>query len=274
MSGASERWSAEQSQEVAQLLRDLGECESGSAEYAVLRERLVEVHLPLLRYLAKRFAGRTESFEDLVQVGAIGLLKAIDRFDVSLGHQFSTYAAPTITGEMKRHLRDTGWLLRVPRRAQELHASVVRVRDELSQSTGRIPTVSEIASELDASLEEVAETLDVARTQAAAPLDQLLDTEDGPGRQGLVAEDERGFERVEDRALLAEALAGLSEREREVVRLRFAEGKTQTEIAAVIGVSQMQVSRILARSVAKMRDAVVGPADKSGDESGGQSAGD
>lgn len=263
MSGTSERWSAEQSQEVAQLLLDLGHCEPDSAQYAAIRERLVEVHLPLLRYLAKRFAGRTESFEDLVQVGAIGLLKAIDRFDASLGHQFSTYAAPTITGEMKRHLRDTGWLLRVPRRAQELHASVVRVREELSQSTGRTPTVSEIAAQLDASPEEVAETLDVARTQAAAPLDQLLDTEDGPGRQGLVAEDERGFEQVEDRALLADALAGLDEREREVVRLRFADGKTQSEIASVIGVSQMQVSRILARSVTKMREAVVGSAEES-----------
>lgn len=256
MTAAPERWSAEQSQEVARLLVELGDQEPDSPGYHALRERLVEMHLPLLRYLAKRFAGRTESFEDLVQVGAIGLLKAIDRFDPGLGHQFSTYAAPTITGEMKRHLRDTGWLLRVPRRAQELHASVVRVRDELSQSTGRTPTVSEIAARLDASPEEVAETLDVARTQAAAPLDQLLDTEDGPGRQGLVAENERGFERVEDRALLAEALAGLTEREREVVRLRFADGKTQTEIAGVIGVSQMQVSRILARSVAKMRVAV------------------
>ena len=256
MSGTPERWSQQQSEEVASLLVELADLEPDSTEYSAIRDRLVEVHLPLLRYLARRFAGRTENFEDLVQVGAIGLLKAIDRFDVSLGHQFASYAAPTITGEIKRHLRDTGWLVRVPRRAQELHASVVRVRDELSQATGRIPTVSEIAAELDATPDEVAETLDVARAQTATPLDQLLDTEDGPGMQSLVAEDELGFERVEDRALLVEALAALTSQERDVVRLRFGAGKTQAEIAAVIGVSQMQVSRLLARSVAKMRATV------------------
>lgn len=261
MSGSSERWTEKQSEEVAGLLAELRNEELGSAAYNAIRDRVVELHLPLLRYLAQRFAGRTENFEDLVQVGAIGLLKAIDRFDATLGNQFATYAAPTITGEMKRHLRDTGWLLRVPRRAQELQASVTRVREELSQSMGRVPTVAEIAQELGATPDEIAETLDVARTQTAAPLEHLLDADEGLGMQGLVAEDERGFDRVEDRALLAEALACLSARERDVVRLRFGEGKTQSEIAKVIGVSQMQVSRLLASSVNKMRDAVGAKSD-------------
>ena len=262
MTEGSERWTAQQTQEVARLVEELSELEPETGEYLAIRERIVELHLPLLRYLARRLAGRTENFEDLVQVGAIGLLKAIDRFDVSLGYPFATYAAPTITGEMKRHLRDTGWLVRVPRRAQELHASVMRAREELSQESGRLPTVSEIAARLDVAPDEVAETLDVARAQQAAPLDALLDTDEGPGMQKLVAEDEPGFERAEDRALLADALASLTAQERKVVQLRFGASKTQTEIAAVLKVSQMQVSRILTRSVSKMRERLSDPTQK------------
>lgn len=253
MNAPSARWSEEQSDEVDHLLARLQGQPEDSPQRRALRDRIVEVHLPLLHYLARRFAGRTESLEDLVQVGAIGLMKAIDRFDPSLGHRFATYAAPTITGEMKRHLRDTGWLVKVPRRAQELHASVARVRAELSQETGREPTVSEIARHLDATAEEVAETLDVAKAQFAAP----LDGEDAaPAVEKHVAEIEQGFEDVERRSVIADALAALTEEERRVVRLRFADGRTQAQIAAVIGVSQMQVSRIITRSVAKMRAVV------------------
>jgi RNA polymerase sigma-B factor len=256
VSGSSQRWTEEQSDEVDRLLLELSEEEPDSPDHRAIRDRIVELHLPLLHYLAKRFAGRTENLEDLVQVGAIGLLKAIERFDPALGYRFATYAAPTITGEMKRHLRDTGWLVRVPRRAQELHASVVRVREELSQARGSEPSVSEIARELDVTPEEVAETLDVARARTGAPLDQLVDAADGPGLQSLVAEVDEGFEAIERRTVLATALAALTPQEQQVVRLRFASGRTQAQIAATIGVSQMQVSRILTRSVAKMRGAV------------------
>lgn len=256
MNAPSPRWSEEQSDEVDRLLTELQQHQVDSPARQTVRDRIVEVHLPLLHYLAKRFAGRTESLEDLVQVGAIGLLKAIERFDPSLGHRFATYAAPTITGEMKRHLRDNGWLVKVPRRAQELHTGVARVREELSHTLGREPTVSEIASRLDASPDEVAESLDVAKAQVAAPLDQLIDTADGPGFQSLIAEVEEGFDHVERRSVLSEAMASLTAQEREVIRLRFAEGKSQAEIGATIGVSQMQISRIITRSVAKMRERV------------------
>lgn len=260
MTAPSQRWSEEQSDEVDRLLAELHDQPADSADRRALRDRIVELHLPLLHYLAKRFAGRTESLEDLVQVGAIGLIKAIDRFDPSLGHRFATYAAPTITGEMKRHLRDTGWLVKVPRRAQELHAGVARVRGELSQSLGREPTVSEIAERLDAAPDAVAEALDISSAQFASPLDPLVEAGGSarPALEALVAEHDPGFDEVEQRSVLADAMATLTPQEREVVQLRFGDGRTQSEIAKVIGVSQMQISRIITRSVTKMRTAVVG----------------
>ncbi|MGN6161364.1 MAG: SigB/SigF/SigG family RNA polymerase sigma factor [Marmoricola sp.] len=261
MTEVSERWSQEQVDQVVLLFEQLSQAPEGSEERRVLRDRIVEVHLPLLRYLARRFSGRTESFEDLVQVGSIGLLKAIDRFDPTLGHQFASYASPTIVGEIKRHLRDTGWLLRVPRRAQELHATVARVREEFSQDTGRYPTVSEIAERIDATPEEIAETLDVARSKTASSLEGATESDDHPIRQDLIAAEERGFDQVEDRVLLAKALAALTDQEREVVRLRFSDGQTQSQIAAVVGVSQMQVSRIITRSVAKMQQILDTPTE-------------
>lgn len=252
MTKSNERWTQEQADEVVRLFAELADAPEGSEERRAIRGRIVETHLPLLRYLARRFSGRTENFEDLVQVGAIGLMKAIDRFDPTLGYPFATYASPTVVGELKRHLRDTGWLLRVPRRAQELHSTVRRVSEELSQESGRPPTLSEIAERIDATPEEIAETLDVARSQIAVPLDPLAADED-PVRQDLLVDEEQGFAQVEDRVLLGKALGALTDQERDVVRLRFSEGQTQSEIAATIGVSQMQISRILARSVTKMR---------------------
>lgn len=254
MTEGSERWTQEQADHVVRLFEELSQAVAGSEEQRALRDRIVEVHLPLLRYLARRFSGRTESFEDLVQVGSIGLLKAIDRFDPTLGHQFASYASPTIVGEMKRHLRDTGWLLRVPRRAQELHTTVARAREEFSQETGRYPTVSEIAERVDASPEEIAETLDVARSRSAVSLEGSVEGEGQSLRPDVFAEEEQGFSQVEDRVLLAKALAALTEQEREVVRLRFSDGQTQSQIARAVGVSQMQISRILTRSVATMQE--------------------
>jgi RNA polymerase sigma-B factor len=238
---------------VARAFAELAEHEPGSEEHQRIRSHIVELHLPLLSYLARRYAGRSESQEDLEQVAALGLLKAIDRFDASLGHPFVTYAAPTVVGELKRYLRDTGWTVRVPRRAQELHTAVSNAREELSQELGRSATVAEIAARLEVSPEAVAETLDVARARTSTPLDVSPEGADRLGVLGLVADDDPGFERAENRALLDEALATLTEQERRVVSLRFAEGKTQSEIGKIIGVSQMQVSRLLSRSLAKMR---------------------
>lgn len=252
MTTDEDSWGERRSEEVQELFATLHSTSADEPEHRRARDRLVELHLPLVRYLARRFAGRASAMEDLVQVGAMGLIKAVDRFDPKLGHEFITYASPTIVGEIKRHLRDTGWLLRVPRAAQELQASVGRARAALTQELGRSPTISEIANAIGASRDDVAETLDVARTQTSVPLDALIDPESaGQSQQSISVEDE-SFDRVELRTMLEPAMEQLTEQERRVVILRFVSGRTQSEIAELIGVSQMQVSRLLSRSLKRM----------------------
>jgi len=219
----------------------------------MIRDHLVELHLPLVEYLARRFTGRNEPLPDLVQVGVIGLLKSIDRFDPARGLEFSTYATPTILGEIKRHFRDAGWLLHVPRRAQELQAPLARARDELSQRLQRAPTVAELATRLEVPEDEVIEALEVARTYTGVPLDTLTGRDGAPVDNALLSEVDEQLERVEQRALLRPAISALTDREREVLLLRFIAGKSQTEIADIVGVSQMQVSRLVARSLARLR---------------------
>ncbi|HZE50127.1 MAG TPA: SigB/SigF/SigG family RNA polymerase sigma factor [Jatrophihabitantaceae bacterium] len=237
----------------AHLFVDLRELPEQDATRRQLRDRLVELHLPLVEYLARRFTGRNEPLPDLVQVGVIGLLKSIDRFDPDRGLEFSTYATPTILGEIKRHFRDAGWLLHVPRRAQELQASLTRARDELSQQLHRAPTVAELAARLTVPEDEVIEALDVARAYAGVPLEVLTEREGTPIDSPLLSEVDEALERVEQRAVLRPAIDALTDREREVLLLRFIVGKSQTEIADIIGVSQMQVSRLVARSLARLR---------------------
>jgi RNA polymerase sigma-B factor len=237
----------------ARLLADLHGLSEQDARRRELRDQLVELHLPLVEYLARRFTGRNEPLPDLVQVGVIGLLKSIDRFDPDRGLEFSTYATPTILGEIKRHFRDTGWLLHVPRRAQELQASLVRARDELSQRLRRAPTVAELAVRLDVPEDEVIEALDVARAYAGVPLEALADRDGAPADNPLLSEVDEQFERVEQRVMLRPAFDALTPLEREVLLLRFVAGKPQTEIAGMVGVSQMQVSRLVARSLARLR---------------------
>jgi len=186
----------------------------------LLREELVGLHLPLVEYLARRFRNRGEPLEDLVQVGTIGLLKAIDRFDLQREVEFSTYATPTIVGELKRHFRDKGWAVRVPRRLQELNLSLNKVVAQLSQEIGRSPTIAEIAAKAGMSQEEVLE----------------------------------GLETLEYRAALGPLIAELPERERRILYLRFFRGMTQSQIAGRLGISQMHVSRLLARSLAQLRE--------------------
>jgi RNA polymerase sigma-B factor len=240
--------------EAVQLLHRLHELPETAPERTRIRDRLVVLHMPLVEHLARRFAGRNEPLPDLVQVGVIGLLKAIDRFEVERGLEFSTYATPTVLGEIKRHFRDFGWLLRVPRRAQELQSAIGSARADLSQEFGRAPTVAELAYRVEASIDEVIEALDVGRGYVGVPLTALSEDRGDPANNPIVGVVDEGLSLVEARAVLGPLLAGLPVRERRILLLRFVDNKTQTEIAALVGISQMQVSRLITRSLAQLRD--------------------
>jgi len=207
--------------------------------------------LPLARALASRYAGRGEPLEDLVQVASIGVMKAIDGFDMARGVRLSSYATPTVLGELRRHFRDRTWSVRVPRGLQELQLRVARGRDELTRDLGRSPTVEEIADLLDETLVDVLATIDSASARRARSLDEPV------GHDITLADAIGGsdpeLERAEMRAVLDDAFGILTPRDRHVLRLRFEEDMTQTEIAARIGVSQMQVSRLIRQSLARLR---------------------
>jgi RNA polymerase sigma-B factor len=208
-----------------------------------------------VHYLARRFRDRGEPLEDLVQVGTIGLIKAVDRFEPERGLELSTYATPTIVGEIKRHFRDKGWAIRVPRRLQELRISLGRATAELSQKTGRAPTVAELAVHLGISQDEVIEGLEGAQAYATHSLDAQLggDDDDGPSLADRLGGEDPDLESVEWRESLKPLLASLPSRERRILALRFFHGMTQSQIADEIGVSQMHVSRLLAKSLATLR---------------------
>jgi RNA polymerase sigma-B factor len=218
------------------------------------RAAFAERMLPLARSLARRYAGKGEPLDDLEQVASLGLLKAIDRFDVSRNVRFSTFAVPTIAGELKRHFRDRGWMLRVPREVQELSARVSRSREALARELGRSPTVEEVARAIDSSVEQVLDALCAADAYRIRSLDEPL--VEGAGPLDAIGGDDDGFERAEHRVLLRCGLDELGAREREILRLRFCEGLTQREIARAVGVSQMHVSRLIQRSIARMRDSI------------------
>jgi RNA polymerase sigma-B factor len=241
------------------LLIELHELPEDDPARAALRERLVELHMPLVVYLARRFSGRNEPMNDLVQVGAIGLIKAIDRFDPGRKLEFSTYATPTILGEIKRHFRDTGWLVHVPRRAQELQTTLNAARADLSQELGRAPTVKELAERVEIDEEIVLEALDVGRAYSGVPLDVLAAPGETVPEHPMLGVLDEGFEQVEQRELLRKAIAKLPENEREILLLRFIASKTQTEIASIVGVSQMQVSRLVARGLRRLRETLGAP---------------
>jgi RNA polymerase sigma-B factor len=218
-----------------------------------MREELVGIHLPLVEYLARRFRNRGEPLEDLIQVGTIGLLKAIDRFDLLREVEFSTYATPTIVGELKRHFRDKGWAVRVPRRLQELNLSLNKVVAELSQEIGRSPTISEIAAKVRLSEEEVLEGLDTSNAYAVISLDAPAGGEDAPTVSEHIGSEDESLEALEYRAALGPLIAELPERERRILYLRFFRGMTQSQIAARLGISQMHVSRLLNRTLGVLR---------------------
>jgi RNA polymerase sigma-B factor len=218
-----------------------------------LHRALLDVHLGLAYRLAARFAHRGESMEDLRQVALLGLVKAINGFDPDRGLRFSTYALPTIIGELKRHFRDRGWAVRPPRRVHDLFLNTQRAIDERSQELGRSPTVAEIAEWVDASKEDVLEALEAGGLRRSASLDARVSPDDPRSLANTVgANDQRLFDVERDLTLNA-LLARLPEFEREIMRLRFVEGMTQREIARRVGRSQMQVSRLLARSLSRLR---------------------
>jgi RNA polymerase sigma-B factor len=224
-----------------------------------LREQLVARYLGLAEYLARRFANRGEPLEDLVQVASVGLIKAVDRFDLGRGVEFSTYATHTIVGELKRHFRDRGWAIRAPRRMQELYLRLGKAVASLTQELGRSPTIAELASELRASEEEVLEALEAGQAYRSASLD-APGSEEGEALATKLGEEDQSLEDAENRATLSPLLAQLPARERLILELRFFEGLTQSEIADRLGISQMHVSRLLARSVAQLRAAAETPA--------------
>lgn len=219
------------------------------------RDLVIQEQLPLAEFLARKFAGRGEPVDDLVQVASVGLIKAVDRFDVDRNIEFSTYATPNILGEIKRYFRDKGWAMRVPRGLQELRQSAKEaIRDETVKS-GRSPSLQELADTLDSDVESVAEALTLGRAYNTASLDAPVsqDEPEGDTVMDLQADDLSLIDGLEDKILLQEAMGGLKDQQQQILKLRFNEGKTQTEIADQIGVSQMHVSRLLRRALDDLR---------------------
>jgi len=226
------------------------------------RQRLIEQYLPLVRSLARRYSYRGEQLEDLVQVGCIGLIKAIDRFDVDRGVELTTYATPNIIGEIKRHFRDKGWAVRVPRGLQELNVQLSKLVEELTVQYGRSPTIPELAKAAGVEEEEVLEALESGRAYTSLSLSSGGSDEDGEldplESLGTI---EHQYEVSEDRAVLAPGFRALDERERRILHLRFFDGLTQSQIAQQVGISQMHVSRLIRRALEKIRDEIAGDED-------------
>ena len=220
------------------------------------REQALVELMPLVRALAARYAGRGEPLEDLVQVGSLGLIKAVDRFDVDRGVEFSSYAVPTIVGEIRRHFRDKAWAMHVPRRLKELSVRLSRLLDELTNELGRSPTISELAEAAGAEEEEVIDALDSSHAYSTRSLHAPFDDDGDDTLADRLGVEERGYVDVEAGSLLDAGLDTLDERERRIVELRFFHELTQSQIAAELGISQMHVSRLLRRALADMRGAI------------------
>ncbi len=222
------------------------------------RERLIERYMSLVRSLARRYAYRGEQLDDLVQIGAIGLIKAIDRFDLERGVELTTYATPNIIGEIKRHFRDKGWSVRVPRGLQELNVQISKLVEQLTVQLGRSPTIAELAEAAGVEEEAVLEALESGRAYSSVSLSPggASDEEGELDPLESLGTEEHEYEVSEDRAVLAPGLKVLDERERRILHLRFFSGLTQSQIAEQIGISQMHVSRLIRRSLEKIREEI------------------
>ncbi|ARH90108.1 RNA polymerase sigma factor SigF [Streptomyces sp. MOE7] len=234
-------------------LRDL---EEGTHEYQYARNTLIEMNMSMVRYVARRYRNRGDDMEDIVQVGTIGLIKAIDRFDLTREVEFSTFAIPYILGEMKRFFRDTGWAVHVPRRLQELRSDLAKAKEQLHNKLDRDPTVRELSDHLNLSEDEVIEGIVAANGYTAGSLDTPTDS--APAEQSrtvadLIGEEDPAMEKVENLQTLAPLMEKLDAREHRLIELRFGQELTQAEIGAELGVSQMHVSRLLSRTLSKLR---------------------
>ncbi|MFH8621639.1 RNA polymerase sigma factor SigF [Streptomyces vietnamensis] len=244
------------------FLRELAAREEGTAEHQYVRNTLIEMNMTLVRYAAGRFRGRAEEMEDIVQVGMIGLIKAIDRFDLSREVEFTTFAVPYIVGEIKRFFRDTSWAVHVPRRLQEARVELAKATDELSSRLGRAPRVAELAPVMDLSEDQVVEAQLAANGYHSTSLDAAIgsgdeETDDAP-LADLIGEEDPALALFEDFHTLAPLVVALDERDRLLLHLRFVEELTQSQIGERLGVSQMHVSRLLARSLNRLREGMVG----------------
>lgn len=243
-------WDKEKTRELFRRFKEEGDMDA--------REKLVMSHLNLVRFIANKFKNRGEPIDDLIQVGYLGLLKAIDRFDPSRGLEFTTFATPTIMGEIKRHFRDKGWSVRVPRRLQELSAKVNQATDTLTSQLQRSPTIAEIADYLDATVDEVLEAMESSSAYSSVSLETPsgADDDDTPSVIDRYATEDSDLAFTDDRIIIEEALASFSPRERDVIEMRFLKGMTQIEIAEKLGISQVQVSRLLRRTLKKIQDKI------------------
>ncbi|MFE9658901.1 SigB/SigF/SigG family RNA polymerase sigma factor [Streptomyces sp. NPDC005955] len=236
------------------LFARLETLEEGTHEHAYVRNTLVELNLALVKFAASRFRTRSEPMEDIVQVGTIGLIKAIDRFELSRGVEFPTFAMPTIVGEIKRFFRDTSWSVRVPRRLQELRLDLAKAGDELAQRLDRAPTVAELAAHLELSRDEVVEGMAAANAYTASSLDAQPEEDDSESAlTDRIGYEDHGLEGIEYIESLKPLIAGLPQRDRQILSLRFVANMTQSEIGEELGISQMHVSRLLSRTLGRLR---------------------
>ncbi|MET7768953.1 RNA polymerase sigma factor SigF [Nocardia sp. NPDC005366] len=227
----------------------------GTAKHAAVRGELISRCIPLADHIARKFSGRGEPFDDLTQVARVGLVHAVDRFDVSRGSNFLSFAVPTIMGEVRRYFRDNTWAMRVPRRVKETHLRIGAAIDSLSQTLGRSPTAKEIAAELDVDPDEVTQAVIAGNAYQPSSIDAAsLGRDTEASLLDTLGEEESQFDRVEEYVAIRPLLAGLPERERRILTMRFFESMTQTQIAQQMGISQMHVSRILAKTLARLRE--------------------
>lgn len=236
------------------MFRELAKLEPDSPEFRRYRDRIVERCLPLADHIARRFDGRGEARDDLVQVARVGLVNAVIRYDVDTGSDFVSFAVPTIMGEVRRHFRDNSWAVKVPRRLKELHLRLGAATAELSQKLGRAPTASELAAELEMDRQEVVEGLVAGSSYNTLSIDSGGGDEKAPAIVDTLGDIDLSLVQIENREALRPLLAALPDRERAVLLLRFSESLTQTQIAERVGISQMHVSRLLAKSLARLRD--------------------
>jgi RNA polymerase sigma-B factor len=229
--------------------------EPGSPARLRLRDELVRGHLPVAQHIARRFSRRGEPEEDLEQVATLGLINAVDRYDPERGTDFLSYAVPTITGEVRRHFRDQAWSMRVPRRLKDLNVTLSAAMGQMSQTLGRAPTAAELAVHLSLPKEDVLEALEASNAYRSGSLDEMLvDDPDSGTVSDLLGEADAALEKVEYQQSLAPLLAALPQRERTIIMLRFFKNMTQSQIAAEVGISQMHVSRLLARTLMQLRE--------------------